>query len=133
MHVRTGATSFDDSFGGSGRELLNTEKNIFNSGSETEGIAEISCDTIAVVAVSSSTPPPNHVVFNLGAAQCPFCAPMNATRYCSVLRDSLLYCRAFWFVCLLLGLTFSFVFVHLTSQAALADMVGPIPTVRLFC
>jgi hypothetical protein len=79
VHVRTGATSFDDSFGGSGRELLNTEKSIFNSGSETEGIAEISCDTIAVVAVSSSTPPPNHVVFNLGAAQCPFGAPMNAS------------------------------------------------------
>jgi hypothetical protein len=65
--VRTGASSLDDS---SGRELLNTEKRMFNSGSETEGIVEISCDTIAVVSFSSSSPPPNHVLFNIGAALC---------------------------------------------------------------
>jgi hypothetical protein len=41
---------------------------MFNSGSETEGIVEISCDTIAVVSFSSSSPPPNHVIFNIGAA-----------------------------------------------------------------
>ena len=76
VDVRLGATSLDDSIGGSGRELLNTEKNMFNSGKETEGIAEISCDTIAVVSLSSSTPPPNHVVFNLGAA------PHRAFRFC---------------------------------------------------
>jgi hypothetical protein len=68
--VRTGASSLDDSIGGSGRELLNTEKRMFNSGSETEGIVEISCDTIAVVSFSSSSPPPNHVIFNIGAALC---------------------------------------------------------------
>jgi hypothetical protein len=75
VDVRLGATSLEDSIG-SGRELLNTEKNMFNSGIETEGIAEISCDTIAVVSMSSSTPPPNHVVFNLGAAS------LRAFRFC---------------------------------------------------
>jgi hypothetical protein len=67
VNVRTGTSHLDDSAGGIGRELLNTEKRMFNSGSERDGIVEISCDTIAVVALSSSTPPPNHVIFNLGA------------------------------------------------------------------
>ena len=99
VDVRTGASSFDDSFGGSGRELLNTEKHIFNSGAETEGIAELSCDTIAVVAVSSSTPPPNHVVFNLGALQCGFGAPTAATRSFCALRAVCLVLACFIFVC----------------------------------
>jgi hypothetical protein len=68
-----GVSSLDESSVVSGRELLNTEKHIFNSGGETEGIAEVSCDTIAVVSLSSSTPPPNHVIFNLGAVPCYFC------------------------------------------------------------
>jgi hypothetical protein len=66
VNVRTGAAHLDDSASAIGRELLNTEKHIFNSGSERDGIVEVSCDTIAVVAMSSSTPPPNHVIFNLG-------------------------------------------------------------------
>jgi hypothetical protein len=114
VDVRTGAPLLDDTAAGSGRELLNTENRIFNSGSERDGIAEISCDTIAVVAMSSSTLPPNHVIFNLGAAN------VQLSRFTFDLH--------IFFIFSFLQISRSF-----ELYVALVDMVGPIPKVGAVC